>query len=113
MLAVRDAGRESVASATTSGTSVGTLRQMDFVLGALDTRLQQADSSIVTADSVVRHAQDALRSAYQARRALDTMREKQENAHRAAELTADRVLMDEIALTRFHTTDTTPTDPER
>jgi len=113
IIAIREAGRESVANATTGGTNVGTLRQMGYVLGALDTRLQQADSSIVTADSAVRHAQDELRSAFQARRALDTLREKQEGAHRAAEQHADRVLMDEIALTRFTTTNTSPTDPER
>ncbi len=111
--AAREAGRDTVAGATTSGTTVGTLRQMQYVLGALDTQVQQADSSIVTADSVVRHAQDALRSAFQARRTLDTLREKQQGAHRAAEQHADRVLMDEIALTRFHTTDTSPPDPER
>ena len=110
----RAAGHQTLSNASNGSSTVGTLRQMQFVLGALDVRLQVADSSIVTADSLVRRAQDELRSAFQARHALHTLREKQEEAHRAAEQGADRALMDEIALTRFHTgTHTTPTDPER
>ncbi|MCC7052683.1 MAG: flagellar export protein FliJ [Gemmatimonadaceae bacterium] len=113
MAEARTAGTASLAAAATAGTSVGTLRQMQYVLGALDERLEAADSGIVTADSLVRHAQDELRAAFQARHALHTLREKQSEAHRAAEQGADRALMDEIALTRFHNSSTTPTDPER
>ena len=113
IIAARTAGTASVAAATAHGNSVGTLRQMQFVLGAMDDRLQAADSHIVTAESVVRHAQDELRAAFQARHALETLRTKQSDAHRAAELSADRALMDEIALTRFHNAGNTPTDPER
>ena len=58
---------------------------MQYVLGALDVRLQLANSNIVTADSLVRRAQDELRLAFQARHALDTLREKQADAHRVAE----------------------------
>lgn len=110
---VRNAGQLTLSNASNSGSTVGALQQMQFVLGALDERLVLADSSVVTADSLVRRAQDELRSAFQARYALDTLREKQEEVHRTAELGADRALMDEIALTRFHTADSTPTDPER
>jgi flagellar export protein FliJ len=109
----RTAGHASLSNASNTGSSVGALQQMQFVLGALDVRLQLADSSVVTADSLVRRAQDELRVAFQARQTLHTLREKQHEAHRAAEVGADRLLMDEIALTRFHNTDTTPTDPER
>jgi flagellar export protein FliJ len=105
-------GRETLSQASNTGAQVGTLQQMQLVLGALDARLSQADSSLVTADSLVRRAQDDLREAFQARRALDTLREKQSTAHQAAERSADRALMDDIALTRFHSTDTT-TDSER
>jgi flagellar protein FliJ len=110
---VRNAGQLTLSNASNSGSTVGALQQMQFVLGALDERLVLADSSVVTADSLVRRAQDELRTAFQARHSLHTLREKQQEAHRAAELSADRALMDEIALTRFHTTDSTPTDPER
>jgi flagellar export protein FliJ len=110
----RAAGHEALSSASNTGTTVGALQQMQFVLGALDVRLQFADSGVVTADSLVRRAQDELREAFQARHALHTLREKQQEAHRAAEQGADRTLMDEIALTRFtNNTDTTSTDPER
>jgi flagellar export protein FliJ len=109
----RVANQQSLTQASSSGTSVGTLQQLQYVLGALDVRLQIADSSIVTADSLVRRAQDELRTAFQARHALHTLRDKQAEAHRAAAQGADRALMDEIALTRFHNADTSPTDPER
>ena len=110
---VRNAGHLTLTNASNSGSTVGALQQMQFVLGALDERLVLADTSVVTADSLVRRAQDELRTAFQARHALHTLREKQEDAHRTAELGADRARMDEIALTRFHTADSTPTDPER
>ncbi len=111
--AARSANHLSLTQASNTGATVGALQQMQYVLRALDVRLQLADTSIVTADSLVRRAQDELRSAFQARHALHTLRGKQAEAHRAAEQGADRALMDEIALTRFHNADTSPTDPER
>lgn len=109
----RIAGHASLTVASNSGSSVGALQQLQYVLGALDIRLQLATTSVITAESLVRRAQDELRQAFQARHALGTLREKQAEAHRSAELTADRVAMDEIALTRFHHAATSPTDPER
>ena len=109
----RDTGHQTLTNASNTGTTVGALQQMQFVLGALDERLELADSSVVTADSLVKRAQDELRSAFQAKHAISTLREKQQEVHRAAALGTDRALMDEIALTRFNNADTTPTDPER
>ncbi|MDZ7630618.1 MAG: flagellar export protein FliJ [Gemmatimonadaceae bacterium] len=109
----RTEGQAQLSTASNAGSPVGALQQMQFVLSALDVRLQLATSSVITAESLVRRAQDELREAFQARRALDTLRERQHEAHRAAAIHADRALMDEIALTRFHNTDSTPTDPER
>lgn len=110
---VRTASQRSLTSASNTGSPVGALQQLQYVLSALDIRLQLASSSVITAESVVRRAQDELRAAFQARHALDSLREKQAEVHRTAERHADRALMDEIALTRFHNDDTTPTDPER
>ncbi len=110
---VRAAGHESLTTASNAGTTVGTLQQLQYVLGALDVRLQFANSSVITAESLVRRAQDELHEAFKARHALDTLREKQSEAHRAAAQGADRALMDEIALTRFHNAGTTSTDSER
>lgn len=109
----RTAGQTQLTDASSSSTTVGTLQQMQYVLGALDVRLEIANSSVMTADSLVRRAQDELREAFQARHALDTLREQQAEAHRTAGLTADRATMDEIALTRFHNSDSSSTDPER
>lgn len=109
----RSAGRDSIASASQVGNTVGTLMQMQFVLNAMDTRIQVANSGVMTADSLVRRAQDELRAAFQARHALHTLREKQELAHRAAVEQRERATMDEIALTRFLNADTPSTDPEQ
>lgn len=109
----RNAGQETMTRSSMSGTTAGALQQMQFLLSAMDTQLQVADSNIVTAESLVRHAQDELRAAFQARHALDTLKDKQADGHRAAATHADRVLMDELALTRFHTNTTSPTDSER
>lgn len=106
-------GHATLTTASNSSTTVGALQQMQYVLGALDVRLELANSSLTTAESLVRRAQDELHEAFKARHALDTLREKQSEAHRAAEQGADRALMDEIALTRFHNADTSSTDPER
>ena len=112
IVSARVSGRESITHASQRGNTVGTLQQMQFVLNAMDVRLQVADSSVMTADSLVRHAQDELRAAFQARHALHTLREKQAEAHRATELHTERTLMDEIALTRFQNTDSPSTTPE-
>jgi flagellar protein FliJ len=110
---VRTAGQAQLTDASANGSTVGALQQMQYVLGALDARLDMANSSVTTADSLVRRAQDELHEAFLARHAVDTLREKQVEAHRAAAQQADRAAMDAIALTRFHTSDSTPIDPER
>ena len=110
---VRTSNQSTLTSASNAGSAVGALQQMQYVLSALDVRLQFATSSVITAESLVRRAQDELREAFQARHALDAMRDKQAAAHHATEVSADRALMDEIALTRFHNADTSPTDSER
>lgn len=109
----RNAGQETLTRSTASGTTAGRLQQMQFILGAMDNQLQIAESHIVTAESLVRHAQDELRAAFQARHALETLKEKQADGHRTAATQADRVLMDELALTRFRTNTSTPPDSER
>jgi flagellar export protein FliJ len=107
------AGQQTLAQASNSGSPVGALQQMQYVLTALDSRLQVADNGVITADSLVRRAQDELRGAFQARHALQMLREKQELDHQTATRSTEQSEMNEIALTRFHNTDTTPTDSER
>lgn len=109
----RAAGMQTLADASSSGAQVGTLQQMQLVLGVIDARLSSANGAVVTAESLVRRAQDELRDAFQARQALDTLREKQHESHRQAEAMADRTLMDEIALTRFQSAESTTSEPER
>jgi flagellar protein FliJ len=110
--AIRAAGHARLSTESASGSTVGALRQMHMVLGALESQLHVADTSVMTADSVVRRAQDELRDAFQARHSLDTLREKQRTAHSEAERDADRTLMNEIALTRFQNAEHSLTDSE-
>jgi flagellar export protein FliJ len=107
------AGQQTLSQASNSGSTVGTLQQMQYVLTALDSRLQIADSGVITADSLVRRAQDELRGAFQARHALQTLREKQGHEHQTMSRSAEQFEMNEIALTRFLNTDSSSTDSER
>jgi flagellar export protein FliJ len=107
------AGQQTLSQASNSGSTVGALQQMQYVLTALDSRLQIADSGVTTADSLVRRAQDELRGAFQARHALQTLREKQELEHQSTTRSAEQFEMNEIALTRFLNTDSSSTDSER
>jgi flagellar export protein FliJ len=109
----RAAGQRTLQEASSAGNTVGTLQQMQFVLGAIDARLSIAESGVVTAESLVRHAQDELRSAFQAKHAVDMLRTKQELAHENAARQLDQLQMNEIALTRFHNADKSASDSER
>jgi flagellar export protein FliJ len=103
----------SLQASTGDGSNVGSLRQLQFMLSALDARLALAESGMVTADSLMRNAQDALTTAFQARHALHTLREKQRDDHITRATAVERATMDDIALTRFHHTDSPHSDSER
>jgi flagellar FliJ protein len=81
--------------------SVGELRNLGYLLERLDERVAVAASASAAAEAAVDQRRDELRLAHQDRRALDRLRERQHDDWRTAEATADRQLMDEIALTRF------------
>jgi flagellar protein FliJ len=100
--AMRVAGADALASATRDGTRVGTMHQLQYLLGHLDVRERITQQGVVTAESLVRRAQDELRAAHVDKRALEILRERGVAANRAAEVAQDRALMDDIALTRHH-----------
>jgi flagellar FliJ protein len=85
------------------GTPVGALRTLTFLLERMDHEVAGAAQATAAAEGTVAEREDALRAAFRDRRTLDRLREKHQDAWRAGEVAQDRMLMDEIALTRFTT----------
>lgn len=103
-----EAAREALADATAPaplpgmpGATVGSLRNLHFLLERLDNDLASAASATEAAEQHVAKREDELRTAFRERRTIDRLREKHQEAWRANESAADRQKMDEIALTRF------------
>jgi flagellar FliJ protein len=86
---------------TTPGTAVGAHPTNAFLLERLDERVAAAGAAVRAAEAATHGREDALRDAFRGRRTLDRLRERDEGAWRADAASADRQLMDEIALTRF------------
>lgn len=98
---VRTAGRDRLVEAHGRRQSVGELRQMGFVLEALDTRVAQARTTHAAAEQAANVAQERLAQAYRDRRVIDRLREKQQDAWRTDAVREDLAAMNDIALTRF------------
>jgi flagellar FliJ protein len=88
-------------SAHTTAPTVGHLNHLDFVLRALDIRLDHSAELVAAAEGVAAAARGSLDAAARDRRVLDRLKEKHQDVHRAEEVRKDRVLMDEVALGRF------------
>ena len=103
------AARTALAEASTPGLratghpapSVGTLRNLHFLLARLDTELASAASATDAAEQTVAQREDELRTAFRERRTIDRLRERHQETWRANVSAADRQQMDEIALSRF------------
>jgi flagellar FliJ protein len=110
--AARVALVESTMPGAADATSVGTLRNLHFLLAQLDTHVESAASAADVAEQAVTQRQDELRLAFQERRTLDRLRERHEETWRATTSATDRQQMDEIALSRFTQSGVgTPSEP--
>ena len=109
LAAARDALAAAASAPESEAASIGELRTLRYLLGRLDERVSSAASATTTAEHEAAQRQDELRAAFRDRRTLDRLRERHEESWRAAEVAADRQLMDEIALTRFAQPDATKT----
>ncbi len=98
---VRASSRAELEAAHAEAPRVGHLHQLGFVLQSLDQRLLAANETVSNADEVVLGAQGELTEAARDRRVLDRLKEKHAEVWRAEEAQKDRLLMDEIALSRF------------
>ncbi|MCU0634955.1 MAG: flagellar export protein FliJ [Gemmatimonadaceae bacterium] len=97
---LRSTSREQV-ERHQDGTAVGHLQHMSFLIGQLDRRIAGAHEAVVDAEQAVVRVRGELESAVRDRRIIERLREKHEDAGRQLDQAADRVMMDEIALSRF------------
>jgi flagellar FliJ protein len=97
-LASRD---ELEQQSTLRAASVGELRNMAFLLQQMDERLTQAEEAALAAEATVARTQDELIAAFKDRHVMDKLRTRREEAFRAESASADRNLMDAIALSRY------------
>jgi flagellar export protein FliJ len=84
----------SMPGAATDAASVGTLRNLHFLLERLDSHAESAASAADVAEQTVAQRQDELRLAFQERRTLDRLRERHEETWRATAAAPDRQHMD-------------------
>ncbi len=106
--AARQAGRERLVAAHASSGTVGQLHNIAFLLEQLDRQVVAASRTVAEAEAVTQRTRQALNEAHVERRVLDRLRERHESDWRGAAAHADRVLMDDIALSR-HVQRNTPT----
>ena len=99
--ALQRTSRAEIDAAQHAQPRVGHLHQLGFVLNAMEQRVEQAAEVANAADHVVVDAQSALVDAARDRRVLDRLKVRQAEAARVEEVLKDRVMMDEIALSRF------------
>jgi flagellar protein FliJ len=99
--AVRHSSRDQVEQVHQGGSAVGHLQHLSFVLGQLDRRIAGASESMIDAEQAVTRVRGELELAVRDRRMLERLREKHVDDTRLLDLSADRVQMDELALSRF------------
>ena len=98
---MREESREELLAAQTGLPRVGHLQQLDIVVVALEQRILQANEVVGTTEKIAADARHALELAARDRQVLERLKEKHAQAWRTEELQADRLHMDEIALSRF------------
>ena len=98
---MREESREELLAAQTGLPRVGHLQQLDIVVVALEQRILLANEAVATAERFAADARHALELAARDRQVLERLKEKHAQAWRTEELQADRLHMDEIALSRF------------
>ena len=90
--------RVRLSAAQRTDATVGHLRHLDYVLSALDQRIEQASTAVTATETVAMEARRALEVAARDRRVLDRLKERRQEENHATEAQHDRVVMDEIAL---------------
>jgi flagellar FliJ protein len=101
LAAVRAAGAEEIQRAHGEAPTIGHLSGLSFVLDRLDAHLDASEGSVREADAGVATAQGELQLAFQARRVIDRLRERHHEEWRSDASSADRTMMDELALARY------------
>lgn len=98
---LRTTSRDQVEQVHQDGTPVGQLQHMNYLLGQLDRRIAGATDALIDAEQAVTRVRGELELAVRDRRMLERLREKHDDEVRSLDQAADRLLMDDIALSRF------------
>lgn len=98
---LRQLQRESAEAAATGRITAGELQQFTYLLDQLDHRLARTADDVQQAERLVDEARMALQDASRDRRVLDRLKDRHEQRFHEAAVQQDRLLMDEVALSRF------------
>ncbi|MCU0648945.1 MAG: flagellar export protein FliJ [Gemmatimonadaceae bacterium] len=98
---LRATSRDQVEQVHQDGTPVGHLQHMSYLIGQLDRRIAGAHDAVIDAEQAAIRVRGELESAVRDRRIIERLRDKHQDATRLLDQAADRVQMDEIALSRF------------
>jgi len=104
------AAHSTLAAATGGAVTVGHVMSLAQTLVPLHDRVAHADERTAAAEQVVDRRHELLSSASQERQVLDRLREKRFDLHRVEENARDLQAMDAIALTRFSTPSSNPSN---
>lgn len=100
--AVRRAAHLHIATEGAAGTAAGQAQQMALIMEQLDAHIEDADSASRDAEDAIRERLSELTAAARDRLVLDKLRERRRSLWNTEQASADQKLMDEIAVTRFH-----------
>ncbi len=93
--------RETASAAARGTITAGEMQHFAFLLGQLDDRLARGANDMQDAERQLAEAQAALQLASRDRRVLDRLKGRHAERWQDADQQRDRLMMDEIALSRF------------
>lgn len=98
--AIRDAGRARITTAHGSGSAVGHLQNLEYVLGRLDEQVDDARSERAAAEEQLGQSIEDYREALQRRKTLDNLRERRLELWRQHQKRLEQAVNDEVAILR-------------
>lgn len=97
---IRDAGRARITNAHGSGSAVGHLQNLEYVLGRLDQQVDDARNQRAAAEEQLGRSMKDYREALQRRKTLDNLRERRLELWRQHQKRLEQAVNDEVALLR-------------
>jgi len=97
---IRRMGRAELAEAHRNGGSIGHLRNMELVVEAMESQLQEAEKMSEEAEEKLMESMTRYTQAFKERRTLDQLRSRRLEEWKAEESRRQQKDMDELAITR-------------